>query len=48
MCRGPEVMESLLNSRFLGAGQSALAVEKTVKNPGVARGREENELMYFP
>lgn len=48
MFKGPEAMGNLLNSRFLGAAQSALAVEKTVKNQGVARGIEENQQMYFP
>lgn len=48
MCKGPEAMWSLLNSRFLGAAQSALVVEKTVKNQGVARGIEESQQMYFP
>lgn len=48
MCKGPKAMGNLLNSRFLGAAQSALAVEKTVKNQGVARGMEENQQMYFP
>lgn len=48
MFKGPEAMGNLLDSRFLGAAQSALAVEKTVKNQGVARGIEENQQMYFP
>lgn len=47
MCKGPKAMGNLLNSRFLGAAQSALAVEKTVKNQGVARGMEEKSANVF-